>query len=193
MIWATQTVFTSRIKVDKLVSASNLGILTWFKWLILPANISFPDLRCRQVGNPMTPQRCRDLMHQLHLQAMGSQAQSRKSETKTFLNQFLRFTFIAICGRTYVFFYPSSLFGYQCLYIQHISWLGRQRNHPSPVEISTEWDWDIRWSWWHQPDHFSGPIKTAFNIQKQHKTTTHPYHMLHGYSLIVDLVAITLW
>ena len=106
MIWATQTVFTSRIKVDKLVSASNLGILTWFKWLILPANISFPDLRCRQVGNPMTPQRCRDLMHQLHLQAMGSQAQSRKSETKTFLNQFLRFTCIAICGRTYVFFLP---------------------------------------------------------------------------------------
>lgn len=45
-IWATQTVFTSRIKVDKLVSASNFGILTYFNMIqvapSLPACHKFP-------------------------------------------------------------------------------------------------------------------------------------------------------
>ena len=115
--------------MDMVVSASNLGILPWLvvNWFIYSHESHeshefflgdfslsnsdvprffprFPDLRC-QVGNPMTPQRCRDLMHQLHLQAGLDQRRTSESKTGLWRGFFLLTVFRSrTSGSLYLFF-----------------------------------------------------------------------------------------
>lgn len=214
--------------MDMVVSASNLGILPWLvvNWFIYSHESHeshefflgdfslsnsdvprffprFPDLRC-QVGNPMTPQRCRDLMHQLHLQAGLDQRRTSESKTGLWRGFFLLTVFRSrTSGSLYLFFLivlsiffqkiekeHTSLFGFQVYYptyIQHIYLDEGLRTHPSisrwnlrffPVKWGVEWGGPFlgepRWELM-----FRG-LFTAKTTYFRHQ---HSQHMLHEWIL----------